>query len=89
MNEALVGLFAGHKRTGPGFNLYSDWSRLGRPEMRNRLARELETLRDAMMDVVDLGFRESVRTALAETADHRPAVVRTGPAFRRTGRAAC
>ena len=87
MNEALVSLFAGHKRTGLAFNLYSDWSRLGRPEMRDRLARELETLRDAMADVVDLGFPECVRKALAETADNRPAVVRTGPAFRRKGAA--
>jgi integrase len=83
VNAPLIGLLGGHKREGLAFNLYSDWSRLGRPEMRGKLAVQLATLAEAVVDIVDLGLPDIVLKALAETAANRPAVVRVAPAFRR------
>lgn len=83
----LIALLAGHKRGGLAFDLYSDWSRLGRGRMAGRLGERLGVLSAAVDDIVALGLPEAVRAALAETADNRPQMVRLAPAFRRVARA--
>lgn len=83
LTRELVALLMGHARGGLGFDLYSDWTRLGRRAMDGELAGKLATLRDAVDDVVMLGLHESVRKALEDTAGQRPPVLRTAPAFRR------
>ena len=83
LNEQLVLLLAGHKAEGLAFNLYSDWSRLGRVAMTGKLGDKLERLRDAVDDVVTLGIGEDVRRALEGTAADRPSMLRLRPAFRR------
>lgn len=84
LTRELVALLMGHARGGLGFDLYSDWTRLGRRAIDGELAGKLATLRDAVDDVVALGLSEPVRKALEDTAGQRPPVVRTAPAFRRT-----
>lgn len=83
LNEQLVLLLAGHKAEGLAFNLYSDWSRLGRVAMTGKLGDKLERLRDAVDDVVALGIGEDVRRVLGETVESRPPMLRLRPAFRR------
>ena len=84
VNDALIGLLGGHKRGSLALDLYSDWTRMGRPHMAGKLADKLETLRAAVDDVVALGMAPEVLKALEETQGNRPAVVRTRPAFKRT-----
>ncbi len=88
LNGELIALLVGHKRDGLAFNLYSDWSRLGRRQMSGGLAERLGTLRAAMEDVIALGFAEDVKRALETTADARPDVVRVAPLFTRMPAAA-
>ena len=83
VNSELVALLAGHERKDLAFNLYSDWSRMGRSGFRGQLGERLRTLREAVEDVVELGLEEAVKVALRETEGARPAVGRTAPAFRR------
>ena len=83
INGELVALLAGHERKGLAFSLYSDWVKMGRAGFRGQLRDRLRTLREAVEDVVELGFEEDVKGALRETEGDRPAVARTAPAFRR------
>ena len=83
INPQLLALLVGHKREALSFDLYSDWSRLGRPAMRGGLADKLKTLQAAVEDVVELGLDEAVKVALADTAGGRPAMKRLQPAFKR------
>ena len=85
LNNQLVSLLVGHKRDALAFDLYSDWTRLGRVAMKGKLGEKLERLREAVEDVVGLGLGEDVRRVLGETAEDRPAMVRVKPAFRRSG----
>ena len=84
INGELVALLAGHERKGLAFSLYSDWVKMGRAGFRGQLGDRLRTLREAVEDVVELGFEEAVKEALRETEGARPVVVRTAPAFRRS-----
>lgn len=79
----LLHLLDGHQREGLSLGLYSDWSRMGRTGFRGALGERLKVLRDAVEDIVQIGFAGAVLDALNETAKDRPAVVRTTPAFRR------
>ena len=63
-------------------DLYSEWSRMGR-RVTGGLREKLATLRAAVDDAVTLGLPGEVLTALEETQDTRPPVVRTRPAFSR------
>lgn len=83
LNIDLLHLLDGHKRPGLSLGLYSDWSRMGRAGFRGALGDRLKTLRDAVEDIVALGFDQVVKVALEETAGARPGVVRTAPAFKR------
>lgn len=83
LNDQLIGLLAGHKRGALAFYLYSDWSRLGRRQMSGALAERLATSQAAVDDAVKLGMPLEVQSALEETANGRPAVVRVAPAFTR------
>lgn len=83
LNDQIVALLVGHKRDALAFDLYSDWTRLGRVAMTGKLGEKLERLREAVDDVVSLGVAEDVRKVLEETADRRPAMLRVKPAFRR------
>ena len=83
INPQLLALLVGHKRDALSFDLYSDWSRLGRTAMRSGLADKLKTLREAAEDAVELGFERAAQVALEETASARPAMKRLQPAFRR------
>ena len=84
LNVELVALLAGHERKGLAFSLYSDWARMGRSGFRGQLGERLRTLREGVEDVVELGFEEAVKVALSETAEDRPALKRTAPAFQRS-----
>jgi integrase len=83
LDDGLIARLAGHGQGHLALDVYSDWSRLGRPELSGELLTRLATLTSAVDDVVALGFSEEVIKALAETSDFRPAVVRTAPAFSR------
>ena len=83
INPQLLALLVGHKRDALSFDLYSDWSRLGRTAMRGGLADKLKTLREAAEDAVQLGLERAVREALEDTAGGRPTMKRLQPAFRR------
>ena len=83
LNDQLVSLLVGHKRDALAFDLYSDWTRLGRVAMKGKLGEKLERLREAVEDVVGLGIGEDVKRVLGETAADRPPMVRLKPAFRR------
>lgn len=81
INAELIPLLGGHKRSGLALSLYSDWNRIGRPAFKGALKGRLKTLQEAMEDVVAIGFDETIRVALAATADDRPGVKRVAPAF--------
>ena len=85
INGELVALLAGHARKGLAFTLYSDWVRMGRAGFRGQLGDRLRTLREAVEDVVELGFEEAVKGALRGTEGARPEQARVMPAFRRSG----
>ena len=83
INPQLLALLVGHQRDALSFDLYSDWSRMGRSTLRGTLAEKLTRLREAVEDVVELGFDGAVKEALTGTSGARPAMKRLQPAFRR------
>lgn len=82
INPELIDLIGGHKRGRMSFDLYSEWSRMGR-RLVGGMADKLVTLRAAVDDTVEVGLPREVLTALEETRGSRPKVVRVKPAFSR------
>lgn len=85
LDAGVIARLAGQRQGHLALDVYSDWSRLGRPQLSGELTGRLRTLADAVDDVVALGFSDEIRKALEDTAGSRPAVVRTAPAFSRLG----
>jgi len=83
LDDGLIARLAGHGQGHLALDVYSDWSRLGRPELTGELAGRLARVAEAVDDIVALGFSEEVRKALERTAGGRPTMVRTAPAFSR------
>ncbi len=83
LNPQNIALLAGHKRPELALSLYSDWAKMGRHRQSPDFRRKLQTLQDAVDDVVRLGFATEVLAALEITAGCRPPMTRTQPLFRR------
>lgn len=85
IDTEMTKLLMGHARGALAYDVYSDWGKMTAPALRATLATRLAPLRAALDDVVQLGLDEEVLTALAETANKRPPMVRFAPAQRRRG----
>ena len=84
IDDGMIARLAGHGQGHLALDVYSDWSRLGRPELSGELLPKLARLSDAVADVVRLGFSADLGKALDDTAGLRPMMLRTAPAFKRS-----